>query len=63
MDQSTNPRLMFLDRISDFKNLEQGFEDQSTNLDSNPQPYMKILDQGVQMCGQTSETQISDMMG
>ena len=54
---------MFLDRISDFKNLEQGFEDWSTNLDSNPQPYMKILDQGVQMCGQTSETQISDMMG
>ena len=32
-----------LGRISDLKNFGRGFEDQSTNLDSNPRPDIKIL--------------------
>ena len=40
---SANPRLIFLDQISDFKNLGRGFEDYSTNLDLNPRLDIKIL--------------------
>ena len=53
---------MFLDQISYFKKLGRGFEDYSANLDYNLQLDIKILGGEFQMCGWTSEVQISDTM-
>ena len=40
---SANHQPMFLNQISDFKKLSQGFQYQSTNSDSNSRPGIKIF--------------------
>ena len=49
-----------LGRMSDPENLWRGFDDYSTNSDSNPRPDIKILGREFQTCGRMSEIQIYD---